>query len=84
MNTMIQLYAQFRETQEKQSMGFQMSSWDNKLLKYGDLFEEKLMDLSVNIPLEKALDLCWEILGSCFEKNEVGIKSSLTDKYWKK
>jgi len=84
MNTMIQLYAQFRETQEKQSMGFQMSSWDNKLLKYGELFEEKLMDLSVNIPLEKALDLCWEILGDCFEKNEVGIKSTLTDKYWKK
>ena len=84
MNTMIQLYAQGRETQEKQSMGFQMSAWDNKLLKYGDLFEEKLMALSVNIPLEKALDLCWEILADCFEKNEVGIKSSLTDKYWKK
>ncbi len=83
MNTMIQLYAQGRETQEKQSMGFQMSAWDNKLLKYGNLFEEKLMALSVNIPLEKALDLCWEILADCFEKNEVGIKSSLTDKYWK-
>ncbi len=83
MNTMIQLYAQGRETQEKLSMGFQMSAWDNKLLKYGNLFEEKLMALSVNIPLEKALDLCWEILADCFEKNEVGIKSSLTDKYWK-
>ncbi len=83
MNTMIQLYAQGRETQEKLSMGFQMSAWDKKLLKYEELFEEKLMALSVNIPLEKALDLCWEILTDCFEKNEVGIKSTLTDKYWK-
>ena len=83
MNTMIQLYAQGRETQEKLSMGFQMSAWDKKLLKYEELFEEKLMALSVNIPLEKALDLCWEILADCFEKNEVGIKSTLTDKYWR-
>ena len=36
-----------------------MSDWDEKLLKYGELFETKLMDLSVNIPLEDALDLGW-------------------------
>ena len=84
MNTMIQLYAQCRETQEKMSMGFQMSDWDRKLLKYGDLFEEKLMDLKVNIPLERALDTCWEILDECFEKNEVGIKSALIEKFWPK
>ena len=82
MNTMIQLYAQCRETQEKMSMGFQMSDWDKKLLKYGDLFEEKLMALTVNIPLEKALDTCWDILAKCFNKNEVGIKSTLTDEFW--
>ncbi len=82
MNTMIQLYAQCRETQEKQSMGFQMSAWDKKLLKYGELFEKGLMDLRVNIPLEKALDRCWEILAACFEPTEVGIKSSLVEKFW--
>jgi V/A-type H+-transporting ATPase subunit B len=82
MNTMIQLYAQCRETQEKQSMGFQMSAWDKKLLKYGVMFEKELMDLSVNIPLEKALDTCWDILARCFERTEVGIKSSLVDQFW--
>ncbi len=82
MNTMIQLYAQCRETQEKQSMGFLMSAWDMKLLKYGKLFEDKLMDLSVNIPLEGALDLCWQILGECFEKTEISIKPELIAKYW--
>ncbi|MBO7542545.1 V-type ATP synthase subunit B [bacterium] len=82
MNTMIQLYAQCRETQEKQSMGFLMSEWDLKLLKYGRLFEDKLMDLSVNIPLEGALDLCWQILGECFEKTEISLKPELIAKYW--
>ncbi|MCX7847116.1 MAG: V-type ATP synthase subunit B [bacterium] len=82
MNTMIQLYAQCRDTQEKQAMGFQMSTWDQKLLKFGTLFERELMDLSVNIPLEKALDLCWDILARCFDPAEVGIKTSLIEKYW--
>ena len=31
MDTMIQLFANYRETIEKQSMGFQMSAWDKKL-----------------------------------------------------
>ncbi len=84
MDTMIQYYAQCRETKEKLAMGFQMSEWDTKLLKYGDLFEKYLMDLSVNIPLEKALDRCWAILATCFDRQEVGIKSSLADKYWPK
>ena len=49
---------------------------------YGELFENKLMDLSVNLSLEEALDLGWEILAECFERDETGIKSDLTDKFW--
>ena len=82
MDGMIKLYAQYKESLEKKSMGFAMSSWDDKLLKYGQLFESKLMDLSVNIPLEKALDLGWEILAECFEPNETGLKTSLIKERW--
>ncbi|MDP8267040.1 MAG: V-type ATP synthase subunit B [Candidatus Aceula meridiana] len=84
MDRMIQLYADFKETIEKKSMGFQMSEWDDKLLKYGGRFEKELMDLSLNIPLEGALDKGWEILSSIFEPAETGIKDSLIKKYWKK
>jgi V/A-type H+-transporting ATPase subunit B len=82
MNTMIQLYAGFKESQEKQSMGFRMSTWDEKLLKYGALFEAQMMDLGVNIPLEEALDLGWRILGACFTPQETGIPSSLVERFW--
>ncbi|MBL8425536.1 MAG: V-type ATP synthase subunit B [Candidatus Accumulibacter phosphatis] len=82
MNTMIQLYASYMETLEKQSMGFRMSTWDNKLLTYGQRFENELMDLKVNIPLEQALDLCWRILADSFEPAETGIASKLTDRFW--
>ncbi|MBR6573345.1 MAG: V-type ATP synthase subunit B [Clostridia bacterium] len=84
MDAMIRLYSSYKETLEKKNMGFAMSRWDKKLLKYGELFETKLMDLSVNLSLEGALDLGWEILADCFEKQETGIKSDLTDEFWPK
>jgi V/A-type H+-transporting ATPase subunit B len=84
MNTMIQLFAAYRETLEKQSMGFRLSDWDRKLLKYGTKFESGMMDLSVNIPLEQALDRGWAILAECFEPQETGVPSALIGKYWPK
>ncbi len=84
MDVMIQLYAQFKETEEKRSMGFRMSDWDRKLLKYGERFENDLMDLKVNIPLELALNLGWQILADCFEPQETGMKSELVQKFWPK
>jgi V/A-type H+-transporting ATPase subunit B len=84
MDRMIQLYSDYRSTLEKRSMGFQMSNWDHKLLNYGKRFENELMDLSVNIPLEEALDLGWKILADCFDPHETGIKDALIKQYWPK
>ena len=82
MDAMIRLYSSYKETLEKKNMGFSMSRWDEKLLKYGELFENRMMSLSVNLSLEDALDLGWEILANCFEKDETGIKSDLIDEFW--
>ena len=82
MDAMIRLYSSYKDTVEKKNMGFVMNRWDEKLLKYGNLFEEKLMSLSVNLSLENALDLGWQILADCFEKDETGIKSDLVEEFW--
>ncbi len=82
MDAMIRLYSSYKDTVEKKNMGFAMSGWDEKLLKYGELFENRLMDLSVNMPLEDALDSGWEILAECFSKDETGIKSDLIEEFW--
>ncbi len=82
MDGMIQLYAQYKETDEKRSMGFRMSEWDKKLLRYGKLFEAEMMDLSVNIALEDALDKGWEILAECFDTDETGFRTELIKKFW--
>ena len=82
MDGMIQLFASYQESVEKRSMGFRMSDWDEKLLKYGELFESEMMDLSVNIPLEQALDKGWEILSECFDPTETGLRTELLREYW--
>ena len=82
MDAMIRLYSSYKDTVEKKNMGFVMNRWDEKLLKYGNLFEEKLMSLSVNLSLENALDLGWQILADCFEKDETGMKSELLEEFW--
>jgi V/A-type H+/Na+-transporting ATPase subunit B len=82
MDACIQLYALCRESREKRDMGFEMSDWDRKLLKYGLLFEQRVMDLSVNIHLFDALDRCWDILAECFEPAETGIRRSIIEKHW--
>jgi V/A-type H+-transporting ATPase subunit B len=82
MDGMIKLYSAYKDTLEKKAMGFIMTDWDGKLLKYGESFERQMMDLSVNIPLERALDLGWEILADCFSPEETGLRTELIEKFW--
>ena len=84
MDGMIQLYAQYLETEEKRSMGFRMNPWDQQLLQYGQMFESEMMDLSVNIPLEEALDRGWRILSDCFKPEETGLRTELIKQFWPK
>lgn len=81
-NAQIRLYADSKKARERQSMGFRLSRWDEKLLHFSHLFEHRMMNLHVNLALEDALDLGWKTLSECFDKHEVGIKQSLLDKYW--
>jgi V/A-type H+/Na+-transporting ATPase subunit B len=82
MNAMIQLYAGYRETLEKQAMGFSMSRWDEQLLRYGVAFEQRLMSLELDLPLEDALDEGWRILAECFEPAQTGLSNALIEAFW--
>jgi V/A-type H+-transporting ATPase subunit B len=83
-NAQIRLYADSKKARERQSMGFKLSKWDEKLLHYSKLFEDRMMNLQVNFTLEEALDLGWKTLAECFDMHEVGIKQTLVEKYWPK
>ena len=82
MNTMIRFYANSREAMKKQAMAFELSEFDKNLIKFGELFKKRFMDIQISLPLEKALDLGWETLADCFAPNELLMKQSLIDKYY--
>lgn len=82
MNTMIRLYSGAREAEKKQAMAFDLSDFDQKLLRFGKLFVERFMDIRVSMPLNTALDLCWSTLRECFEPEELLMKQTLIEKYF--
>ncbi|EAQ74451.1 MULTISPECIES: V-type ATP synthase subunit B [unclassified Synechococcus] len=82
MNTTIRLYAGARDAQQKQAMAFELSEFDTKLIKFGDLFRTRFMDINVDLPLEAALDLAWQTMAECFEPEELLMKQPLIDKYF--
>ncbi len=83
-NTMIRLYADSKKAKERAGMGFKLSRWDEKLLRYSVLFEERMMNLQVNLTLEAALDLGWMTLAECFNLEEIGVKKQIAEKFWPK
>jgi V/A-type H+-transporting ATPase subunit B len=46
------------------------------------MFVSQMMDLSVNIPLEGALDRGWSILAECFEPEETRMRGELIKEFW--
>ncbi len=84
MNTMIRLYSSAQEAEKKQAMSFELSPFDEKLLKYSQLFRERFMDIRVSMPVIEALDLCWQTLAECFDPRELLMKQDLIDKYFPK
>ncbi len=84
MNTMIRFYSDATDAAQKQAMAFDLSDYDQQLLKFGDLFRTRFMDINVSIPLEEALDLCWQTLAECFEREQLLMKPALVAQYFPK
>lgn len=84
MNTMIRFYSGAKDAEKKQQMAFDLSPLDHKLLKFGELFKARFMDINVSLPLNDALDLCWETMAECFEPEELLMRDQLIEKYFPK
>ena len=84
MNTMIRFYAGGQDAQQKQAMAFELSDYDQQLLKFSKLFRQRFMDINVSLPLEQALDLGWKTLAECFQPEQLLMKQELIDKFYPK
>jgi len=84
MNTMVRLYSEARQAQQKQAMAFDLSEYDHRLLAFGKLFESRFMTIDASIELNDALDLGWKTMAECFKPRELFIKQHILDKYFPK
>jgi V/A-type H+/Na+-transporting ATPase subunit B len=84
MNTMVRLYSEARDAQQKQAMAFDLSDYDHQLLRFGGLFRKRFMQIDVALPLPEALDLGWRTLSECFKPEQLLMKQALIDKYFPK
>ena len=82
MNTMIRLYSNALEAQRKQSMAFDLSEYDKRLIDFGHQFRQELMRIDINITLETALDQCWALMSKYFKESELQIRHSILKKYF--
>ena len=82
MNTMIRFYSSAMEAEKKQQMAFDLSEFDQKLIRFGGLFRKRFMRFDVSMPLEQALDECWRTLAECFAPDELLMKEELVRKYY--
>ncbi len=82
MTTMVRFYSGAKEAEQKQQMSFELSEFDEKLLRFGRLFRERFMRIEVSMPLVAALDLAWKTLAECFEPQELLMKQELVDRYY--
>ncbi len=84
MNTLVRLFADATNAKMKRENGFDLTEYDERCLEFSGGYSEKLLAIDVNISIDEMLDTGWELMSTYFSKTEVGIKESLTDKYWKK
>ena len=83
MNAAVRLYADAASAKTKLENGFDLSDYDTRTLGFAKEYSNDLLAIDVNVPITEMLDKAWELFAKYFSKEEVAIKESITDKYWK-
>ena len=83
MNTGFRLFADASSAKTKLENGFDLSDYDNRCLEYAKDYSNQLLAIDVNIKIDQMLDTAWALFAKYFKKEELNIKQSLVDKYWK-
>ncbi len=83
MNTAIRLYADAAQAKTKLENGFDLTDYDERTLKFGKEYSDKLLAIDVNIDIDMMLETAWSLFAKYFSKAEVAIRSEFMDQYWK-
>ena len=80
MNILVRVRAEAQS--RKESFGKKTED-DYRYFRFAGEFDERLMDLSIAMPIDQALEVGWEVLANHFEASEVRIRQELIEKYGK-
>lgn len=83
MNTCVRLYSDAANAKTKQENGFDLTDYDERCISYASDYARELLAIDIDVNATKMLDTAWDILGKYFKPEEVGMKQSLMDTYWK-
>ena len=83
MNAAIRLFADAANAKTKIENGFDLSDYDERTLKFGKAYSEKLLAIDINVDTTEMLDTAWSLFAEFFTQTEVAIRQELMDKYWK-
>lgn len=83
MNTAIRLFADAAQAKTKLENGFDLTDYDERTLKFGKEYSDKLLAIDVNIDIDMMLDTAWSLFAKYFSKAEVAIRSEFMEQYWK-
>jgi V/A-type H+-transporting ATPase subunit B len=83
MNTAIRLFADAAQAKTKLENGFDLTDYDERTLKFGKEYSDKLLAIDVNIDIDMMLETAWSLFAKYFSKAEVAIRSEFMDQYWK-
>jgi V/A-type H+-transporting ATPase subunit B len=83
MNTAIRLFSDAAQAKTKLENGFDLTDYDERTLKFGKEYSDKLLAIDVNIDIDLMLDTAWMLFAKYFSKAEVAIRSEFMEQYWK-
>ena len=83
MNAAIRIYADAANSKTKLENGFELTDYDNRVLKFADDYSREILAIDVNLEIDQMLDKTWKLFMIYLTIDEVGIKKEFTDLYWK-
>jgi len=82
MNAAIRLYADAANAKTKMENGFDLTDYDERVLKFAKEYSDKILAIDVNIETDTMIDTAWMLFKKYFSKAEVGIKEEFMNKFW--
>ena len=83
MNAAVRLYADAANAKTKQENGFDLTDYDQRALSFAKEYANELLAIDVNLDTTEMLDVAWKLFGRYFKPEEVNIRQTFVDKYWK-